>query len=97
VSVFLLAAEVVTAPLFSIGSLEFSRTIDLGTIIAIGTVLVTFLKIWRAQALRDQKIDIILFGTEGRPGLVSDVQGIQELLRIKPPKQRERRVNSARH
>lgn len=31
----------------------------------------------RAQILRDQKIDIVLFGTDGQPGLVKRVERVE--------------------
>lgn len=57
-------------------------TIDVGNVITILAIVGGFAKlVWGQQksaALRDQKIDILLFGTEGKPGLVGDVENLKE-------------------
>ena len=46
-----------------------------GTIAAVYRFSVTQAK---SQALRDQKIDIVLFGTEGTRGIVGDVEALKD-------------------
>lgn len=59
----------------------FTGQIDLGNVL---TILALVGALWRftntqqkSQAVRDQKIDIVLFGVEGKPGLVGDVEDLK--------------------
>lgn len=59
----------------------FSPTIDVGNLI---TIIVTLVGLYRfsigqakSQALRDQKIDIVLFGPDGTKGMVKDIEDLK--------------------
>lgn len=56
--------------------------IDIGNILTvlvlIGTLYRFSLTQAKSQALRDQKIDIVLFGMVGVPGIVEDVDGLKK-------------------
>lgn len=56
--------------------------LDIGNILTLLVLLGTAYRFTltqaKSQALRDQKIDIVLFGTEGKPGLVGDVEGLKD-------------------
>lgn len=55
--------------------------LDIGTLITILVMVITY---WRftiqqekSRALRDQKIDMVLFGIDGKSGLLGDVSKLQ--------------------
>jgi len=61
---------------------EFNWNVDLGNLIAVGSIIVAAWRLnvttTKVAALRDQKIDIILFGTIEIPGgIVGDVKHLK--------------------
>lgn len=51
----------------------FDYTIGVSDLVLLVGVLGTLLRVLRNQAKRDVKIDLLLFGANGTPGLVRDV------------------------
>ena len=55
--------------------------LDIGNVITLVVLLGTAYRFLitqaKSQALRDQKIDLVLFGTEGQPGLVKSVEALK--------------------
>ena len=72
------AVAAAAAPALVIGGFTIDTSIDITTLLAMGGGIAAFLKMWKAQSLRDQKIDIVLFGTEGSPGLIKHMEHMGE-------------------
>lgn len=56
----------------------FDWTIDISDLLILAGALGALLRSMRLQGLRDQKIDLLLFGTPEHVGLLGDVKHLQQ-------------------
>jgi len=56
----------------------FDWTVDVSDLLVLTGALVALLRSMRLQTLRDQKIDLLLFGTPEHPGLLGDVNHLKQ-------------------
>lgn len=59
----------------------FNWTISLSDVFVLLGAGFAILRTMRVQALRDQRIDLLLFGANGQPGLLRDVHDLKREVR----------------
>lgn len=58
----------------------FDYSIGISDLVLLVGVLAGMMRVLRRQAIRDVKIDLLLFGANGQPGLIRDVERLKHEL-----------------